>query len=54
MVDAAELDRRRQSEDARRKAAFTPDRDRSVSDALKVYARFAASADKGAVRILSD
>jgi len=54
MVDAAEIDRRRQAEEGRGKAAFTPDRDRSVSDALKVYARFAASADKGAVRILSD
>ncbi len=54
MVDETELVRRRQEEEARGRDAFTPDRDRTVSDALKVYARFAASADKGAVRIVTD
>ena len=35
--------------------AFTPvDRDRNISTALKAYALFAASADKGAVRILPE
>jgi len=53
-VDEAELARRRQEEEARGRDAFTPDRDRTVSDALRVYARFAASADKGAVRIVTD
>ncbi len=39
-------------EEARGPQAFTPKRDRSVSRALQVYARFAASADLGAVRLL--
>ena len=48
-----ELVARRQQEQARGKAAFTPtDRLREVSTALQAYALFAASADKGAVRIL--
>ena len=45
---------RRQKEEARGADAFTPNRQRTVSNALKVYAHFAASADKGAVRILSE
>ncbi len=51
-VSDEELQQRRQAEEARGAAAFTPDRKRTVSTALQVYARFAASADKGAVRIL--
>ncbi len=48
-----ELDKRRKKEEAKGGAAFTAtDRDRSISTALKAYALFAASADKGAVRIL--
>jgi dihydroxy-acid dehydratase len=44
---------RREKEQAKGKEAFKPlGRDRSISDALKVYALFAASADKGAVKIL--
>jgi dihydroxy-acid dehydratase len=50
-----ELTARRKTEEAKGSAAFTPvDRDRSVSQALKAYALFAASADKGAVRILPE
>jgi dihydroxy-acid dehydratase len=50
-----ELAARRKTEEAKGSAAFTPvDRDRSVSQALKAYALFAASADKGAVRILPE
>ena len=52
-VPEAELARRRAEEDARGEKAYTPhDRDRVISAALKAYALFAASADKGAVRIL--
>jgi dihydroxy-acid dehydratase len=44
---------RRTKEQAKGKTAFKPlGRDRHISDALKVYALFAASADKGAVKIL--
>ena len=51
----SELAARRKKEEAKGSAAFTPtDRDRSVSTALKAYALFAASADKGAVRILPE
>ena len=51
----AELAERRKQEDAKGKNAFKPvGRDRTVSAALKAYALFAASADKGAVRILPD
>jgi dihydroxy-acid dehydratase len=50
-----ELAMRREKEEAKGSAAFTPvDRDRSISKALKAYALFAASADKGAVRILPE
>jgi dihydroxy-acid dehydratase len=51
-VSEEELSRRRQEEEARGAAAFTPNRSRSVPKALKVYAQFAASADKGAVRLI--
>ncbi len=46
------LAKRRQEEEAKGGKAFTPERDRFISPALKVYAYFAASADKGAVRIV--
>ncbi|MCI5220224.1 MAG: dihydroxy-acid dehydratase, partial [Candidatus Electrothrix sp. LOE2] len=51
-ISDEELAQRRQEEEARGEKAFTPNRDRTVSKALQVYARFAASADKGAVRML--
>lgn len=54
-VSETELDKRRRKEEAKGSRAFTPvDRDRPVSTALKAYALFAASADKGAVRILPE
>lgn len=45
-----ELSERRKEEESRGKDAFTPNRDRKVSKALQVYARFVTSADLGAVR----
>ena len=51
-VSEEELATRRQQEEARGALAFIPQRDRVVSKALQAYARFAASADKGAVREL--
>jgi dihydroxy-acid dehydratase len=48
-----QLAARRQKEEAKGATAFTPvGRDRQVSTALRAYALFAASADRGAVRIL--
>ncbi len=52
LVSEEDLQRRREREEARGDLAYTPRRDRVVSKALQVYARFAASADKGAVRLL--
>jgi dihydroxy-acid dehydratase len=51
-VGEGELEARRGEELARGKAAFRPRRDRKVSEALRAYALFAASADQGAVRVL--
>ena len=51
-ISDAELDARRKEEDAKGDRAFTPARERMVSPALRAYAHFAASADKGAVRIV--
>jgi len=50
-VDAAEVERRRAEEEARGERAWTPrTRERVVSEALRAYAYFAESADKGAIR----
>jgi dihydroxy-acid dehydratase len=50
-----ELAIRRKKEEAKGAQAFRPtDRQRSISTALKAYALFAASADKGAVRLLPE
>jgi dihydroxy-acid dehydratase len=55
LVSEQELAARRQLEEQKGRRAFQPtDRDRKVSPALKAYALFAASADKGAVRILPE
>ena len=54
LVSEEELAARRQAEEARGSQAFTPKRERFVSTALRVYARFAASADQGAVRLLDE
>ncbi len=51
-VSEEELAQRRVEEEEKGAAAFTPARERTVTTALQVYARFAASADKGAVRQL--
>ncbi|MDH6303582.1 dihydroxy-acid dehydratase [Parabacteroides sp. PF5-5] len=53
MVDDNELEKRRRAEEAKGAAAFTPaNRQRTISKALQAYAKMAASADKGAVRII--
>jgi dihydroxy-acid dehydratase len=53
LISAQELSERRQLEEQKGSKAFQPtDRDRQVSPALRAYALFAASADKGAVRVL--
>jgi len=52
LISAEELAVRRSREEAKGARAYTPKRDRTVSTALQVYARFAASADQGAVRLL--
>ena len=52
-VDDAELDRRRAEQDAKGWRPAEPRR-RNVTTALKAYAAFAASADRGAVRILPE
>jgi dihydroxy-acid dehydratase len=49
-----ELGERREQELAKGPSAFKPQRQRPISQALKAYALFAASADKGAVRILPE
>ncbi len=50
-----QLQTRREKEMAKGKDAFKPaGREREISEALKAYALFAASADRGAVRILPD
>jgi len=54
LISEEEMGARRRSEEARGAQAFTPKRDRTVSTAVRVYARFAASADKGAVRLLDE
>lgn len=52
-ISADEFARRRAAEQARGEKAYTPHkRDRVISSALKAYALHAASADKGAVRII--
>jgi dihydroxy-acid dehydratase len=54
-VSDAELAERRQAEEARGPKAFTPPfRQRTVSKALKAYAKMVASADKGGVRVIDN
>ncbi|WIM68676.1 dihydroxy-acid dehydratase [Corynebacterium breve] len=48
-VDETELERRRQAMEAS-ESQWTPKRERTVSKALRAYAKMATSADKGAVR----
>lgn len=53
-VDANEIDKRKQDEKKRGKSAYTPIRNRIISDSLKAYSYFVTSADKGAVRIVPE
>ncbi|MCI5146204.1 MAG: dihydroxy-acid dehydratase, partial [Candidatus Electrothrix sp. AR3] len=53
-ISQDELVRRRKKEELRGVDAFTPNRVRKISNSLKVYAHFAASADKGAVRVVEN
>lgn len=54
-VSDEELAERRATEEARGTKAFTPPlRQRTVSKALRAYAKMVASADKGGVRIVED
>jgi len=53
LVTDEELDKRRKTEEAKGKNAFSPaGRKRKVSKALKAYASLVSSADKGAVRLI--
>ncbi len=51
-IPEEELNERRAREVSKGASAFKPKRERHISRALQAYALFAASADKGAVRIL--
>jgi len=54
-VSDEELNRRREKESKKGNDAFTPaGRDREISMALKTYSLLAASADKGAVRMIPE
>ena len=51
-ISDAELQKRRKQEEDKGENAFQPVRDRKISKALKLYAHFVSSADKGAIRII--
>jgi dihydroxy-acid dehydratase len=53
MISDEEMAQRRNEEEAKGKAAFTPStRNRKISKALKAYAALVSSADQGAVRLI--
>jgi dihydroxy-acid dehydratase len=52
VISDAEIDTRRQAEEARGEQAYRPARNRVVSKALQAYGKLAASADTGAIRQL--
>jgi len=53
LISEKELQERRKTEEAKGKSAFSPgERKRNVTKALKAYARFVSSADKGAIRLI--
>lgn len=55
LISDSELSKRRKKEEAKGKLAYKPvGRERTVSTALKAYALLAASADKGAIRVLPE
>ncbi len=51
-ISNAELEQRREAEEAKGDKAFQPDRVREVSKALKAYAQLVSSADEGAIRLI--
>jgi dihydroxy-acid dehydratase len=53
-ISEKELAARREQELSKGPSAFKPQRQRHISEALRAYALFAASADKGAVRIVPE
>jgi dihydroxy-acid dehydratase len=53
-VSEEELEERRKEERLKGDKAFKPQRNRKISPALRAYALFAASADKGAIRIIPE
>lgn len=53
-LSESELKNRRQNEEKKQDKAFKPNRTRVITPALKAYALMAASADKGAVRVVPD
>jgi dihydroxy-acid dehydratase len=54
VISDNELASRRKEELSKGAAAFKPRRQRRISPALRAYALFAASADKGAVRLVPE
>ena len=53
-IGEKELEKRRAQELSKGTSGFKPQRQRKISPALRTYALFAASADKGAVRVLPE
>ena len=53
-IGEKELEKRRAHELSKGTSGFKPQRQRKISQALRTYALFAASADKGAVRVLPE
>jgi len=53
-IGEKELEKRRAHELSKGTSGFKPQRQRKISPALRTYALFAASADKGAVRVLPE
>ncbi len=51
-VPKNELSARRKEEEKKGDRAFRPDRERTVSTALRIYASMVTSADRGAVRVI--
>jgi dihydroxy-acid dehydratase len=54
LISEEELEVRREQERLKGASAFKPQRQRQISQALRAYALFATSADKGAVRVLPE
>ena len=53
-LSEAQLQERKEEEESKGPGAFKPRRERTVSEALRFYSLFVASADKGAVRVLPE